>query len=65
MIFSAYQHRTIAEILREKARRAPNQTVAADLLKMAHNHEMMAKYLDKNPDRYKGPTVTSPPLAPG
>jgi hypothetical protein len=65
MIFSAHQHRKIAEILREKARRAPDPVVAAQLLRMAGNHEGLAKYLDKNPHRYQGPIVEAPPLAPG
>jgi hypothetical protein len=65
MIFSAHQHRQIAEILKEKARRALDPVVKEQLIKMAGNHEGLAKYLDKNPHRYKAPMVDAPPLAPG
>jgi hypothetical protein len=60
MIFSAHQHRTIAQILREKARRAPDPVVKGQLLKMVGNHEAMAVYLDRNL-----PAVTAPSIAPG
>jgi hypothetical protein len=65
MIFSAHQHRTIAQILREKARRAPDPVVKGQLLKMVGNHEAMAVYLDRNPHRGPVPAVTAPSIAPG
>jgi hypothetical protein len=44
MIFSAHQHRTIAQILIEKSRRSSDPSVKLELLKMAEQHMGLAKY---------------------
>jgi hypothetical protein len=65
MVFTSEQHRLIAKLLRGKARKAPDLIVVAQLLRLADQHEGMARYLDKHPDRYcPVVTVEAPSIAP-
>jgi hypothetical protein len=65
MILPAEQHRAVPCLLRRKAEQAPDPIVMAQLLRLAGQHQRLARYLDKHPDRYcPVVTIVSPPLAP-
>jgi hypothetical protein len=63
MRLSAQEHRLVADLIRQKAAKAPEQD-RQQLERLAANHEGMARYLDKNPYRGPVPAVEAPSIAP-